>query len=243
MRLRDKLPERMVDPMGAPNDWLLRRLRAAEDLDARRRLRALERRAGNGWEPSEEELDEDDELDPEDLMPGRKYRKKGGAGKKDQFVTTMQLPNDELAIVPLERSYSFVSITVYAASTVGVNNEWTNMPAAATHLFGNVGRYWNHVDLSPFAEVRIVTWMDTAAFAGAILNPNYYDGGVPAYFDLAASALAASVTVDTLGLRVGPWAEIASGALALGDVEIAVVGAGGNGTADPRFGNIAIQFR
>jgi len=93
-RLQDKIPERHLDPLAAPSNWVMRRLDARNEADTRRRLRALERRGGGGGAPAIEELAEDDDLDPADADPNRIYRRRGGSRVRDRITVSQQQSDD-----------------------------------------------------------------------------------------------------------------------------------------------------
>ena len=118
------------------------------------------------------------------------------------------------------------------------NPPWTNQPAALTELFGlTTGR--TRADLTVSSQVRIEVNVAQAGTASAAIRMqystdqaswNYLDGGT-----------GPSVTVNTTGLKVSPWVNLAAGAKA--DVYLRVVGINGDGVADPSFGDITLQVR
>ena len=121
---------------------------------------------------------------------------------------------------------------------------WTNMPSAATFLFGSA-RHVVKADLTNYSQVRYVVNKQTVAGAsGSKLIVRYktstYSETVGDYSDIGTSEVSVAVNVTSTLLDTG-WINLASGAKA--DVNIAIVGSGGDGTLDPVFGNMLIMFR
>jgi hypothetical protein len=127
------------------------------------------------------------------------------------------------------------------AATVGT---FTNMPSAATFLFSST-RHITMVDVSGMTYVRLkVNKQATAASSGSKLILRYsptFSTNVANYVDIGVSEV--SVSVDaTNTLLVTEWIEIEPTALGHGDICLAVIGTGGNGTLDPQFGSISASF-
>lgn len=121
---------------------------------------------------------------------------------------------------------------------------WTDMPAAATLAFGT-NRKVVSVDITGFKQVRLVlNKSGVAGFAGSKMIARYKTGSLSAtagdYSDLGTSEVSVAVDVATTVLT-SAWTDIATGAK--GDVLLAIVGSGGNGTVDPTFGSCELQFR
>lgn len=134
-----------------------------------------------------------------------------------------------------------ISVTMLAAATA--TGQWTNMPAAEDFLLGGA-KPVVRVDLSDYRECRLVAVMSTnAAASGAKLYAKYaatFSATVGDYSDLGTSSV--EVAIDTSDAAIeSEWTPLAAAARA--DVYITVTGDGGDGATDPRFGNVAIQFR
>jgi hypothetical protein len=131
------------------------------------------------------------------------------------------------------------NLTLLSENWGGFGNPgWTNQPAALTELFGNtIGR--NKADFSASAQVRLLCDVAQAGAATAAIRVqystdqaswNYLDGGT-----------GPSVNINTTGLKVSSWVNLAAGAKA--DVFLRAVGVNGDGTADPGFSNIILQVK
>lgn len=125
----------------------------------------------------------------------------------------------------------------------GADATWTNMPAAATLLFGST-RHIRKIDLSNYTQVRLtMTKASVAGVSGSKIILRYrtsWSSTASDYSDIGTSevSLAADGGIDGL---VSAWVNLAAGAKA--DVWIAVVGTGGDGVVDPTFGAISAEFR
>jgi hypothetical protein len=115
------------------------------------------------------------------------------------------------------------------------------MPAAQTELFGNV---WGRrpADLTGYADFRICVNQAIAGAAAAFLRAQYSTNGGGAWSDLETGGTVADLSVGAVtGLKLGAWGAVDPAAL--GEVQLRIVGQDGNGTADPSFRYIAIEFR
>ncbi len=125
----------------------------------------------------------------------------------------------------------------------GADATWTNMPAAATLLFGST-RHIGRLDLSKRTQVRFVmTKGSVAGASGSKIILRYYtawSSTVGDYLDIGTSEVSLATDGGIDGL-VTSWVDLAAGAKA--DVWIAVVGSGGDGALDPTFGTIRAEFR
>ena len=128
-------------------------------------------------------------------------------------------------------------------STDGANVTWTNMPSAATFLFGS-HRHVGLVDLSGYTQCRfIVNKQGTAGVAGSKFILRYYTSfstTVADYLDIGTGEVSVAVNTTNSVLSTA-WIDLAAGAKA--DVFVAVIGSGGNGTIDPIFGSVSAQFK
>jgi hypothetical protein len=118
------------------------------------------------------------------------------------------------------------------------NPAWTNQPPALTELFGStIGR--NKADLTASAQVRLLCDVAQAGAATAAIRVQYSTD--QASWNYLDGATGPSVNLNTTGLKVSSWVNLAAGAKA--DVFLRVVGVNGDGTADPGFANILLQVK
>lgn len=157
-------------------------------------------------------------------------------------------PNQLMSVIDLSGNLGYryrrllgitKSITVV---TPTANLTWTDMPLAETFLVGS-SRNLVKVDLTGMKEIRIGARVIAQGTAGAILYIKYATTAatsVGSYSSVATSGNA-SVSIAATGIPVGSWTPLATGAQA--DVWLCVAGSGGDGAADPVFGNIFIEAR
>jgi hypothetical protein len=115
------------------------------------------------------------------------------------------------------------------------------MPAGQTELFGTV---WGRraADLTDFSEFRVMVNQSAVGAAGAFLRAQYSTDGGTMWNDLETGGTGADVDIDVgTGLKVGAWGALDAGAQ--GDVQLRLVGEGGNGSTDPAFRYIGIEFK
>ena len=121
---------------------------------------------------------------------------------------------------------------------------WADMPAAETLLAGH-HRHVQRFDATGFQQVRlVVNKQGTAGATGSKFIARYGTS-----FSTAASGYTADVGTSEVSVAINvsdqylasSWIDLASGAK--GDNYFAVVGSGGDGTTDPQFGAIHLQFR
>ena len=134
-----------------------------------------------------------------------------------------------------------VRVIVFSQGLTGASETWTNMPAATTEFLSDSNRRAN-VDLSGTVEARLsLRTGGVAAPANAKLAVQYStdSGSTWAYLDGSAgpSCLCDATTTNA----VGSWVTVAAGAKT--DTLLRIVGAGGNGTADPIFTRIQLETR
>lgn len=133
-------------------------------------------------------------------------------------------------------------ITFQAAS--GTDLTWTNQPAAVSLLLSNARHVQKH-DLAGFRQARLCCWKAGAAAAtGAKLYLRYSTSHSTTATDYSAiGASDATVSIDTTNAFLDSgWVDLVAGAMADG-VFLAVIGEGGDGSADPTFGTIYAMFR
>ncbi len=159
------------------------------------------------------------------LPPGtaRKALHSGGAG-----------------VVP---SWEYQQLTYVIHGNAGADATWTNMPLAATLLFGST-RHIGQLDLSKRTQARfMMTKGSVAGASGSKIILRYHtawSSNVGDYLDIGTSEVSLPTNGGIDGL-VTSWIDLAAGAKA--DVWIAVVGSGGDGALDPTFGTIRAEFR
>lgn len=141
----------------------------------------------------------------------------------DGKVPSGQLPASQGSGVP------FRDFTI-----AGSGFPWTNMPSAAAELGG--GDFRIKADLSGFTEVRFVSRLNGGTFVSTMTLKVQYSTDESAWADLTTTVAAIST-----GTKTTAWAAMPAGAQA--DVFLRVLGAGGNGAADPRIGTQTIQVR
>jgi hypothetical protein len=115
------------------------------------------------------------------------------------------------------------------------NVTWTNMPAAATELFGLTHRRAKK-DLTDVHKVRLVARVSTPGSVNAVLRAEY-SVDESAWQSLTTSTLSIATPAGT---KASAWDELPAGAR--GDVFIRVMGQSGDGTADPVVGNVYLEF-
>lgn len=116
------------------------------------------------------------------------------------------------------------------------------MPAALTEFLNNAN-FRNQADLANVTQVRMKAAL-TVIGSGVTteLRAQYSSNGGANWSDLGASANTPAVVIgNTVGLKVGTWVNVAAGAKA--DVLLRVMGINGNGTADPNFNKVVLEFR
>lgn len=121
---------------------------------------------------------------------------------------------------------------------------WTDMPSAANFLSASA-IHRTRLDLTEFTQCRIVVTMGpTAGASGAKLTVKYKATSDTTTFasvsDIGTSEV--NCLIDSASTCVaGSWVDLAAGAKA--DVFVYVGGRDGNGTTDPTFASIHVQFR
>lgn len=128
------------------------------------------------------------------------------------------------------------SISNNAGGTAG---QWVNMPAALTELFGNA-LFRQKFDLTNFTQFRILAQIIAVGFGSSLLRVQYSTDGITWLGLENGGNSNISVVLNSLGLVVSAWGNLV---LARQDVFLRIAGSGGNGVADPVFGNISIQFK
>jgi putative exporter of polyketide antibiotics len=129
-------------------------------------------------------------------------------------------------------------ILIHARDTsAALDNEWTNQPAGVTELFGATTQH-AIADLTNATQARVVVNVSQAGAAAAKLYAQYStDDATWATFTTTTG-----VSIAATGTYAETFANIVAGAK-IATCYLRVVGSGGNGTADPRFGNIYIEVK
>jgi hypothetical protein len=129
-----------------------------------------------------------------------------------------------------------------ANSTCGnadLTTVWPNMPNAQTEFFGATAMR-TKFDLTNSTQARLLVNVGpTAGSAGSTLAVQYSTNQTT-WLDLVTGGLSVPITAANT-LQVSNFTNLVAGAKA--DVFLRVVGAGGNGTVDPRFGNVQLQVK
>lgn len=128
-----------------------------------------------------------------------------------------------------------------SADPAGVT--WTNMPLAAT-FFNGSHRFALKADLTGLTECRLVVNKQGTAGAAAskiiLLYRTAFDATVGNWVQIGTSEVSCAINVQNT-VVVSSWIALAT--LAKADVFVTISGSGGDGAADPVFGNIVAQFR
>lgn len=129
-----------------------------------------------------------------------------------------------------------VPFLIYNGKTI---TDWINQPAANTE-FGGVIYFRKQVDLTGMTEFRLWGEVFTVGAVNAILWLEYSvnAGGAWAACNNAA---ADQINIGTTGHKGLTWRTLATGART--DVLLRVIGASGDGVADPFLTNLVAEFK
>ncbi len=115
---------------------------------------------------------------------------------------------------------------------------WTNFPVALGEYNSIVGR--QKIDTTAATQYRIITYKNNTIAAGADINLQYSTDNVT--FQAADTGAAGELAVGGAnGFKTGAWTNLVAGAK--GDVYFRIVGKDGNGTDDPVFYNMVVEFK
>lgn len=117
----------------------------------------------------------------------------------------------------------------------GASVIWTNMPAAVTELLG-LTIHRSGVSLVAATTARIVVNVIVAGVAGSTLRAQYSVNSGSTW-----ASLTNTVSIAATGINFSGGLAVPAAAKTL-TTWIRVVGAGGDGTADPEFGNILVEW-
>src|SRR5688500_18336892 len=157
----------------------------------------------------------------------------GSAGATGPAGASVTGPTGAAASDPQPGSVTFVAPTTEAV--------WTNMPSG-TNFFLMLGKVAiTGADLSGATEFRLIVHLGTVGATGAALQVRALSLGA---VDLASVDNAGNVAIDSGGASVkfGPWTPIRAGAR-IADSQLALMGKGGDATADPTFGLVRMEYR
>lgn len=126
-------------------------------------------------------------------------------------------------------------VTFLGADTVLT---WTDMPAALTELFGSTA-YRTKADLSNVSQARIVARVESAGAGSAELRVQYSTD--QSSWDYLDGASGPGADISGAGTPVSSWVDLAAGAKA--DVFLRIVGINGDGSEDPEFGVVMVEFK
>jgi hypothetical protein len=97
-------------------------------------------------------------------------------------------------------------------------------------------------DLTDYGEFRLMVSQSVAGAASAIFRAQYSTNGGSSWSTLETGGTLADLSVGAgTGLKIGAWGALDPSSLS--DIQLRLVGINGNGTADPAFRYIAIEFR
>jgi hypothetical protein len=121
---------------------------------------------------------------------------------------------------------------------------YTNLPAAANFFQDVAPPNVFPCHLAHATQARIYVYTATTGSAGSKLSIRYKTGAWSStagdYVDIGTSEVACTVNAANTFTDSG-WINLAAGAKT--DVHVSVFGLGGNGTADPTFNILGVQFR
>jgi len=140
-------------------------------------------------------------------------------------------------------STAIVRVPVFHGLTAA--GKWSNQPAAETFIFGST-RGILLFDTTGYKSVRlIVNKQGNAAKTGATLEVKYKSGAystvVGDYSQIGTSPVTVAIDAANTMLNSG-WISLATAAKGA-SMLIAIIGKGGDGILDPKFGAIDIDFK
>jgi hypothetical protein len=112
--------------------------------------------------------------------------------------------------------------------------------ANAEQGLGNSNRNETKFDGTNFTQVRVVARIVTAGAAAARLYPQFSTDGA-AFTTIGSGTGGDAASIAAVGAVASGWVNLPAGAKA--DVVFRIAQNGGNGTADPALGSVALQFK
>lgn len=156
-----------------------------------------------------------------------------GAGTLDATNELSALFGDGTSVkIATDRPRSKLHVHMHAPG--GGAQVWLNMPAGQTEFRGQPF-HRTKADLLGMTRFRLHAFVTVVGFAGSTLKLQYSLDGVT-----WTDANAGGVGIDALDLRTSAVLELAAAART--DVQLRLVGIGGDGLADPAFGNCYAEF-
>jgi hypothetical protein len=132
------------------------------------------------------------------------------------------------------------SIAVLNFHTDATANLTLTNQANSEQGLGNSNRNESKFDGTNFTQVRVVARIVTAAAATARLYPQFSTDGA-AFTTIGSGTGGDAASLAALGAVASGWINLPAGAKA--DVVFRIAQNGGNGTADPALGSVALQFK
>jgi hypothetical protein len=120
---------------------------------------------------------------------------------------------------------------------------WSSMPSALTELPSpnslSGSRYRTKADLTNVTQARLIVGVGSAGSTNAKIRAQYStDQTTWNYLDGSSGP---SVDINTTGLKVSSWINLAAGAH--GDRFLRIVGISGDASASPNLGRIDVQAK
>lgn len=168
-------------------------------------------------------------------------------------VTTIDFVGAGITQVTVTSGISTVRIPAYKRLTFNtVSVIYTNMPSAVDFFGAAAGNaagfaYIQEVDLTGFTQARLrVNKLGVAGNTNSTIRAVYrtaYSQTASAYSQLGSAAQVEVVVGTTINSFFDSgWINLAAGAIA-NDIYIAIVGLNGNGTLDPVYGSVTVEFQ
>jgi archaellum component FlaF (FlaF/FlaG flagellin family) len=163
----------------------------------------------------------------------------------NQGIISVTTDNGVVATVSTTTCGSFCYQMIWEVQSDQSANTWTNMPAAVTE-FDSIALFRTRIDLTDMTEWRIFHRSTSGAgTAACVIGAQYSTNGGATWNGLdngvGGSISTSQTSCNLAGDFISAWTPLDIPAQA--DVFLRVVGAGGDGVADPPFGRIQLQFR
>jgi hypothetical protein len=152
----------------------------------------------------------------------------------DSLIQSLIVDYPEAMVDDVKQEIPF-HITDSAAQT------WTNMPAAITEFRGlTLFRCYTNLGVRTEGQLQVNVIVPGAIGAELRMQCSIDNGSTWRTLG-AIGTPGPSAAIDTVGTIKGPWANI--GPAVRKEVLLRLIGIGGNGTADPQFGEISLRVR
>lgn len=136
----------------------------------------------------------------------------------------------------VESAFSPGSVLTDSLSLLAGRSTWANQPAAVTEVLGNANNRKRVLMRGGTVWARFTGEVFVAGAAGAYLQPQVSSNGT-SWSDFGSAAQ--RLPLDVVGLFASPWARTSVFTREV----IRVIGADGDGIADPEFGNLALEIQ